>query len=137
MPFCNNCGNPVSENARFCPSCGSTVTNVTPVEEVPKYDNAVFTGGEDPDAIVDGVFGKAIASCICSCFPVASIVGIILGSKVLSERLRAQKLAESIGRRLKGKSIPVKILGMVGKWTGVGMTIFYGIMIIWMIALEL
>lgn len=131
MRFCSNCGKMISENAKFCSACGVQVFDENNLQhnssQYYKNTNALTV---DPNEIINSAFGKGIAACICSIFPVASIVAIVLGSKVLSMRNKAVTIAESAGQVLSGKRIAVKVLGMVGKWLGVGMTVFWALYIL-------
>lgn len=86
-------------------------------------------------AYVDAAFGKALASAIMCEFPIASIIAIIFGCKALSMMETAKAVAASMGIKPSGKLIAVNILGKIGKIAGIIMTIFWGIYLIFLLAL--
>lgn len=76
--------------------------------------------------MVDEAFSKGLAAAIMSCFPVASIIAIVFGSRALElvEMLRGHAAAN--GFKPSGKNIAAKVLGKVGKIVGIVMTSIWG-----------
>lgn len=91
---CPYCAEPIADDSRFCPKCGTEMGS--PLPESPVYRQPLPPGFQAPTS------GKAIASFICGLFffffP-ASVVAVILGHLSLSEirrsagRLQGQGLA--------------------------------------------
>lgn len=82
------------------------------------------------DGEVSKAFGNGLASIILCEFPIASIVAIVLGSKAVRS---VDNLKNVCGSRsdlsLNKKSIPARILGLIGKIVGIVMTVVYTIII--------
>lgn len=126
MSYCKNCGNKLQEDAKFCDSCG------TPVEEVQsEYD--VYSSfqtdeqSQNGNAIINGVFGKAIASAIICSIPVGSIIAIVLSSKCSRALKEAEKVAATEGKKLTGKRVAVKVLSIISKIAGIFFTVLWPI----------
>ena len=85
--------------------------------------------------MVQSAFKKGLASTITSIFPIASIVGIILGASAKKSVKEADRLAAQYGTKAPGKRTAAKVLGNVGFGLGIGMTIFWLFYIILIIAL--
>lgn len=113
MSFCTKCGQELASGHQFCPNCGAPALGTgSPVHP----DEAVA------NQLIEGTFGKAIAAVVCSSFPIASIVAIVLGNQTLQTWKQAKALADRGGFRLGGKSIPTRIMALVGKFTGIAIT---------------
>jgi type IV pilus assembly protein PilA len=101
---CPYCAEPIADDSRFCPKCGTQMGS--PLPESPVYRQPLPPGFQAPTS------GKAIASFICSLFffffP-ASVVAVILGHLSLSE------IRKSAGR-LKGQGLATVglVLGYLG-----------------------
>jgi len=158
MAFCSNCGNKIGDGMNFCPVCGAKVAAEAqePVRvqyaepAAPVYASApaepvrpVYTETSKPaehpekaeaDAKIEATFGKALAATICAAFPIASIVAIVLGKQALDAWVEASDAAKRGGFRLTGKSVAVRVLGLVGKIGGIVMTAFWAIYFIVLIA---
>lgn len=77
---------------------------------------------------VNAAFGKALASAILGFFvglPIGTIVGIFLGNSALKKVKEANEMAAYYGVSAGGKAIAAKVLGMVGKISGIAMTVFW------------
>ena len=83
----------------------------------------------DPEveACVESAFSKGLAATIMSGFPVASIIAISFGSTAVNLAERAKYIATQRGTRPGGKNSAANILGKVGKYVGIAMTIFWGV----------
>ena len=114
---------------------------VAPVQPVqPVYTQPVYTQppvqpvGPTVEQVVhdlaDKAFGKALASVIMSAFPITSIIAIVMGSKALNLVNQARDIATPYGIFGGGKYIASRIMAMVGKYTGIAMTIFWGLYIL-------
>jgi len=121
MAYCNNCGSEIIGNGAYCTTCGAPVA-AAPAQ--PAYNAAEKAAA---DAKIEANFGKALAATICSAFPVASIVAIVLGNNALKEWVEAKAMADRGGFRLTGKHVPTRVLALVGKITGIVMTAFWGV----------
>ena len=77
--------------------------------------------------LAGSAFGKGLAAVIIGELPIGSIISIALGSKAVKLSQKANELAASCGKRAGGKNIAAKILGNIGKYVGIAMTIFWGI----------
>lgn len=75
--------------------------------------------------IVDSAFAKSLAATIMSQFPVVSIVAIFMGSSGLELVRQAEQMAAQYGISAGGKCTAAKVLGKVGKFAGIGYTIFW------------
>ena len=101
---------------------------VQPPVAVPSVDQMVAE-------LSDKAFGKALASAILSGFPIGSIIAIVLGSKALNLVDHAKKLAEPYGIFGGGKYIAARILALVGKISGIIMTVIWPFYLIYFIAM--
>lgn len=75
----------------------------------------------------DKAFGKALASAIMSNFPIASIIAIVQGNQALNQVKRIKELAEPYGIFGGGKYIAARVLALIGKFSGIAMTIFWAL----------
>lgn len=74
---------------------------------------------------IDSVFGKALAATIMAEFPIASIIALIFGKNALTEILSLIEECAARGIRYPGKLRAAKILATIGKFAGLGFTIFW------------
>ncbi len=74
---------------------------------------------------INAIFGKALAAAIMSEFPVASIIAIFFGNNALKEVNSLMDICRSMGIRLPGKLVAARILGIVGKISGIVCTCIY------------
>lgn len=95
----------------------------------PQYQQPVY---QQPNILppdiqqrIDGVFGKALASTIMSEFPIASIIAIFFGNNALKEIMELMDICRTMGMRLPGKLVAARILGIVGKISGIVCTCIY------------
>ena len=72
-------------------------------------------------------FNKALASAIMSNFPIASIIAIVQGNQALNQVKRIKELAEPYGIFAGGKYIAARVLALIGKFSGIAMTIFWAL----------
>lgn len=91
-----------------------------PVQPAPTVEQVVHD-------LADKAFGKALASVIMAAFPVASIIAIVMGGKALKLVNQARDIATPYGIFGGGKYMASRIMAMVGKYTGIAMTAFWGI----------
>ena len=98
-----------------------------PQYQQPQYQQPVQTNILPPDIQqrIDGVFGKALASTIMSEFPIASIIAIFFGNNALKEIMELMDICRTMGIRLPGKLVAARILGIVGKISGIVCTCIY------------
>ncbi len=89
----------------------------------------------DLASCVDSAFGKSLAATIMAWFPICSILSIIFGSMGLKLVKKAEQMAAYYGVSAGGKKIAAKILGKIGKISGIVMTAFYGFYFILLIAI--
>ena len=82
---------------------------------------------------VESAFSKALASVIMAGFPIASILSIIFGSLALKNVKKAEDIANYYRVSSGGKKIAAKIMGKIGKITGIVMTCFYSLYILFFI----
>ena len=75
---------------------------------------------------INDVFGKALAAAIMSEFPIASIIAIFFGNNALKDVVCLTDIYRSMGIRIPGKLIAARILGIVGKISGIVCTCLYG-----------
>jgi len=75
----------------------------------------------------NSAFNKALASAIMSNFPIASIIAIVQGNQALNQVKRIKELAEPYGIFAGGKYIAARVLALVGKFSGIAMTIFWAL----------
>ncbi len=134
MAFCSNCGKELENGAKFCSACG-TAAEFTAEAAPEEFAAAMGPTKKDLDGIIDKSFGKGLAATICAWFPIASIVAIILGSKSMKIWKEAKNLSQQYGVKLSGKNIAARVLGMVGTFGGIGMTCFWLLYIIIIVAI--
>lgn len=89
----------------------------------------VQTNGVDPEVqqLAEQAFKKGLTATILSQFPVASIIAIFMGSKGCKLVAETRELANARGVKGGGKYIAANVLSKVGKFAGIGYTIFWGI----------
>ena len=106
----------------------SPVGNTVPVAPVvvPSVDQMVAE-------MSNSAFNKALASAIMSNFPIASIIAIVQGNQALNQLKRIKELAEPYGIFAGGKYIAARVLALVGKFSGIAMTIFWALYLFWII----
>ena len=116
-------------------------------EPLPTFDFSVqqpaFVQDADPssdcqreiDSLSGPAFGQALASVILAWYPIGSLIALILGSSALKKVRRANELAERYGVSAGGKIIAAKIMGKIGKISGIVLTIFYSLYILLLIAI--
>lgn len=92
MAFCNNCGNQLEENAKFCPVCGTKTEQLAD-------SAAVESTVESTPAKASGVLNTkmliwAIINLICCCQPlgIASLIITILAKDAPSAEDEAKKI---------------------------------------------
>lgn len=118
----------------------NTNTAIQPVQSqylsVPA-DNHQNLAAAENYAMVNSAFSKGLAAAIIASLPIGSIIAIFLGNSSLKLVANLRNHAAYNGIKPSGKNIAAKILGMVGKITGIVMTAvwaYYFIFIIfWMI----
>lgn len=100
----------------------SPVENTVPVAPVvvPSVDQMVAE-------MSNSAFNKALASAIMSNFPIASIIAIVQGNQALNQVKRIKELAEPYGIFAGGKYIAARVLALIGKFSGIAMTIFWAL----------
>lgn len=81
---------------------------------------------QDVQQRIDNIFGKALAATIMAEFPIASIIALIFGKNALIEILSLIEECTARGIRYPGKLRAAKILATIGKFAGLGFTIFWG-----------
>lgn len=94
------------------------VNTQTPV--VPSVDQMVAE-------MSNSAFNKALASAIMSNFPITSIIAIVMGSQALGQVKRIKELAEPYGIFAGGKYIAARVLALIGKFSGIFMTVFWAL----------
>ena len=121
-------------------------SNASGREPLPTYDfsvqQPVFAQTAEPssdcqreiDSLSGPAFGQALASVIMSWYPVTSIIALILSISALKKVKKANALAERCGISAGGKIIAAKIMGTIGKISGIVMTIFWSLYILLLIA---
>lgn len=89
----------------------------------------------DPDvaALTGTAFSKGLAAAIMCQFPVASVIAIFYGSKAMNAVVTARDVAARRGVRAPKKLIAAKILGTVGKFAGIGYTVFWAVYLTYLI----
>lgn len=121
---CKKCGAELRDQDRFCPQCGVSVAveHVTaePVEQTPADKKPSDETLNNNPILVRGILAVAFA---CT-WPVA-FLGIIFG--IQTKGLLDAFLAK--GGQLAGRAKVGGILGKVGFWLGIGMTILVAIYI--------
>ena len=106
--------------------------NYQPQYQQAQYQQPVYQQPAQPNILppdiqqrIGGVFGKALASTIMSEFPIASIIAIFFGNNALKEIMELMDICRSMGVRLPGKLVAARILGIVGKISGIVYTCIY------------
>lgn len=97
--------------------------NVQEPTVVPSVDQMV-------EELSNKAFKKGLLSAIFSLWPILSIVAIVLGCQSLKLVKKAKELAEPYGIFAGGKYIAARVLALVGKFTGILMTVVWGIYLI-------
>lgn len=122
--ICKNCGTPMNDDQRFCPSCGQ-FQNVAPVQPNPTTYHAPM--GMQPDAaseakknsLAGSILTWGILSLVFSDTFFLSLLGFIFSFKVNSlVNEYEQMFGPTTGRARLGK-----IFGIVGKILGLILTI--------------
>lgn len=93
-------------------------------------NNNYQTVNEQPQDIrtkTEYFFSQALAATIMSVFPVASIIALIKGKAILPDIIALIEKYDSLGIACPGKLKTAKILAMVGKFAGLGFTIYYAV----------
>ncbi len=100
-----------------------------PQQYVPEYQKPSQLNDipQDIQQKTEGFFGQALASTIMSVFPVASIIALIKGKAILPEIIALITSCTSLGISVPGKLKTAKILATIGKFAGLGFTIYYGV----------
>lgn len=120
---CPNCGNPVSDNATFCGSCGAGV-NAQPVYQAQPAQPVQNDNPYAKSALTMGIVGAVL-----SWLP---IVSIILGIITIKKARYAMSVAPQLGK--KPIAIVALVLGIESVVTASIMTIYWPIIIFGAIA---
>lgn len=115
---CPNCGNPISDNATFCGSCGAGV-NTQPAQPVYQAQPVQNDNPYAKSALTMGIVGAAL-----SWLP---IVSIILGIITIKKARYAMSVAPQLGK--KPIAIVALVLGIESVVTASIMTIYWPIII--------
>ena len=112
----------------------------TATEQIAAQAEAPAAPERDPmiDTLAGEAFSKGLASVILSQFPIASIIGLVMGSKGLKSANMARDLANAQGVKGGGKYMVGRILSTVGKFMSLFYTIFwalYGVLMVLYVAL--
>lgn len=99
--------------------------NYQPMYEQPKQ--TPYSTPQDVQQKTDHFFSQALAATIMSVFPIASIIALIKGKAILPEIVDYIASCTALGITIPGKLKTAKILATVGKFAGLGFTIYYGI----------
>lgn len=75
--------------------------------------------------LTEKAFSNGLAAVIMAEFPVASIFAIFKGHKAQKLAREAEDLAQSYGRFAGGKNVAAKVMGIVGKISGIVNTALY------------
>ena len=114
----------------------ATTVEAAPAREIPTYEAPVNEAPEEPaaperdpmiDVLAGQAFSKGLASVILSQFPIASIIGLILGSKGVKSANMARDLANAQGVKGGGKYMVGRILSTIGKFMSLFYTIFWAL----------
>lgn len=89
----------------------------------------------DIEANVNSAFGKGLAAAILAEFPIGSIIAIALGSSAANMSEQANMMAASRGTTAGGKNVAARVLGLVGKFAGIGFTIFWAVYFVYIFVL--
>ena len=109
------------------PVYAQPVAPVQPVYAQPPVQPVGPTVEQVVHDLADKAFGKALAAAIMSAFPITSIIAIVMGSGALKLVNQARDIATPYGIFGGGKYIAARVLALVGKYTGIAMTIFWGL----------
>ncbi|MGN0171988.1 MAG: zinc-ribbon domain-containing protein [Acutalibacteraceae bacterium] len=86
MSFCSKCGNEISAESRFCPSCGQAVTGQAVAQPQPVYQQQVYA----PINLLQQLSGKmkteAIIWIVIACLQVLMGIGNVLIGYALGTR---------------------------------------------------
>lgn len=118
---CPNCGNPVSDNATFCGSCGAGI-NAQPAQPVYQAQPAQPVQNDNPYA--KSALTMGIVGAVLSWLP---IVSIILGIITIKKARYAMSVAPQLGK--KPLAIVALVLGIESVVTASIMTIYWPIII--------
>ena len=120
--FVNPVEQPVAPAEPVVPVYTQPVTPVyaAPVQPAPTVEQVVHD-------LADKAFVKALAAVIMATFPITSIIAIVMGSKALKLVNQARDIATPYGIFGGGKYMASRIMAMVGKYTGIAMTVFWGL----------
>ena len=103
----------------------------SPAEQYAPVDMQAPTVVPSVDQMVEemsgGAFTKALLSTIFCAWPITSIIAIVLGCQALNQVNRIKELAEPYGIFAGGKYIAARVLALVGKFTGIAMTVIWGL----------
>ncbi len=117
-------------------------TATTTIEAAPASAEPEAAAAPERDPMIDvfagQAFSKGLASVILSQFPIASIIGLVMGSKGLKSANMARDLANAQGVKGGGKYMVGRILSTVGKFTSLFYTVFwalYGVFMVLYVAL--
>ena len=114
------------------------VEPVQPVYAQPVYTQPVQPVGPTVEEVVHDLankaFGKALASVIMCAFPIASIIAIVMGSKALNLVNQARDIATPYGIFGGAKYMVSRAMAMVGKFSGIAMTVFWALYILIIVA---
>ena len=104
-----------------------------PQYQQPMYQQPIYQQPTQPDILppdiqqmVDSVFGKALASTIMSEIPVASIIAFFFGNNAFKTTNEIVEICVARGIRVPGKLKAARILSRIGKFAGLGFSIFWG-----------
>lgn len=99
----------------------------------PMYQQPIYQQPPQPDILppdiqqmVDSVFGKALAATIMSEFPITSIIAFFLGNNAFKTTNEIVEICAALGIRIPGKLKAARILSRIGKFAGLGFSIFWG-----------
>ena len=100
-----------------------------PKYSAPEYQNLSKPADlpQDIHQKIEELFSQALAATIMSVFPVASIIALIKGKAILPDIIALIEKYDSLGIACPGKLKTAKILAMVGKFAGLGFTIYYAV----------
>ena len=118
--FCSNCGNQLTDDARFCEHCGAAVE--TPAPETTEIAPAPVAEKENPDlnglatsTLILGIVGLALSE--------MGLPGLIVSSIGLKKAAEFERKAGN----LFGKAKTGRLLAKIGKIVGIVMTIFLAV----------
>lgn len=126
--FCSKCGQPMSDEAVFCPNCGTARTGASVISS--SVTSAPAQPSEENYALASSALKYAILSLVFSEFPVLGILGIIFA--VIGKKKAAQAREANGGYFAKCRV--AYILSRVGLGVSIGMTIFWVIYITILVA---